>query len=190
MSKNKHGTIAFGKGDNRLVLLHMNKPIRGGVIGMVKSKLFQFPVAVIIDETPTDDRDYSFACLACAENGVAPRILIDRELFYDIIRGSVEARVILLHELGHYHHQHLSQQVKDRDTARMDCASAGFVDPNELEADRFVASYLGREKTIMGLKCLMERLCKEYADYDEDSLQIAADELKLRIAALEVTGNE
>ena len=149
MSKNKHGTIVFGKGNNRLVLLHMNKPIRGGVIGMVKSRLFPFPIAIIIDETPADDRDYSFACLACAENGVAPRILIDRELFYDIILGSVEARVILLHELGHYHYQHLSQQVKDRDATRMDCASAGFVDHNEIEADQFVAAYLGREKTII-----------------------------------------
>lgn len=190
MSKNKHGTIVFGKGNNRLVLLHMNKPIRGGVIGMVKSRLFPFPIAIIIDETPADDRDYSFACLACAENGVAPRILIDRELFYDIIRGSVEARVILLHELGHYHYQHLSQQVKDRDATRMDCASAGFVDHNEIEADQFVAAYLGREKTIIGLQCLVERISKEYADYDEHSLQLAVDELKLRIAALEVTANE
>ena len=190
MSKNKHSTIAFGKGDHRLVLLHMNKPLRSGMIGMVKSKLFPFPVAVIIGETPVDDRDYSFACLACAENGVAPRILMDRELFYDIIRGSVEARVILLHELGHYHHQHLSQPAKDRDATRMDCASAGFVDPNELEADLFVAAYLGREKTIMGLQCLMERIRKEYADYDADSLQLPVGELKLRIEALEVTANE
>lgn len=190
MRKNKHSTIAFGKGDHRLVLLHMNKPLRGGMIGMVKAKLLPFPVAIIIDETPADDRDYSFACLACAENGIAPRILIERELFYDIVRGSIEARVILLHELGHYFHQHLSQQIKDRDAVRIDCASSGFVDPNELEADQFVVAYLGREKTIKGLQCLMERIYKEYADYDEHSLQLAVNEIKLRIAALEVRSND
>ncbi len=190
MSKNKHSTIAFGKGDHRLVLLHMNKPLRGGMIGMVKSKLFPFPVAVIIDETPVDDRDYSFACLACAENGVAPRILIERELFYDIIRGSIEARVILLHELGHYFHRHLSQQIKDRDAVRIDRASSGYVDPNEIEADLFVVSYLGKEQTIMGLQCLIERICKEYADYDKYSVQLAVNEIKLRIAALEVRSND
>lgn len=184
MSKNKHSTISFGKGDNRLVLFHMNKPIGGGVIGMVKSRLFPAPVAVIIDATPAEDRDYSFACLACAENGIAPRILIDRELFYDIIRGSVEARMILLHELGHYRHQHLMEPVEDRDKARNDRISTGGVDPNELEADCFVAGYLGKEKTIAGLRCLVERIRREYADYEESSVQLAVTELQCRIQAL------
>jgi len=184
MSKNRHGTISFGKGNHRIVLFHMNKPIGGGLIGMVKSPLFPAPVAIVIDDTPTEEKDYSFACLACAENGLAPRILIERELFYDIVRGSVEARVILLHELGHYRHQHLSQKVADRDKVRSDCAADGGVDNNELEADRFVADYLGREKTIEGLRKLVDRIHAEYATYDQDSVRLATQELQSRIALL------
>lgn len=185
MSKNRHGSISFGKRNTRLILSHMNKPIDKGLIGLVRSNLFPVPVAIIIDVTPIGDRDYSFACLACAKDGAAPRILIDRELFYDIIRGSNLARVILLHELGHYYHEHLSSQVENRDKARIDFASAGVVDPNELEADLFVTAYLGKEKTIAGLNELMEEICIEYADYDKDSLLLAVKELQLRIAALE-----
>lgn len=185
MSKNRHGSISFGKRNTRLIMSHMNKPIGKGLIGMVRSRLFPFPVAIIIDKTPIEDRDYSFACLACAKDGAAPRILMDRELFYDIIRGSNMARVILLHELGHCCHEHLSSHAENRDQTRIDYASAGVVDPNELEADLFVATYLGKENTIAGLHELEERIGMVYADYDERSLQLAVKELQLRIAALE-----
>lgn len=185
MGKHRLGSFSFGKGKGRFVFSHMNKPIGHGLIGMVRSNLFPYPVAIVIDDTQAEDKDYFFACLACAENGTVPRILIDRELFYDIIRGSNLARVILLHELGHYYHEHLSSQGENRDKARIDFASAGVVDPNELEADLFVTAYLGKEKTIAGLNELMEEICIEYADYDKDSLLLAVKELQLRIAALE-----
>lgn len=185
MGKHRVGSFSFGKGKNRLVFSHMNKPIGHGLIGMVKSELFPYPVAIVIDETQAEDKDYSFACLACAENGTVPRILIDRELFYDIIRGSVAARVILLHELGHYHHQHLAQHMENRDQVRIDLASAGSVDPNELEADLFVATYLGKEKAIAGLRDLADWIRRAYANYEESSLHLALKELQLRIAALE-----
>lgn len=182
MSKNKHGTISFGKGDKRIVLFHMNKPIGGGVIGMVKSKILPMPVAVVIDETPADKRDYEFACLACAENGIAPRILLERELYYDIMRGSTEARVILLHELGHYYHQHLLQKVADRDNVRNTWALSGYTDPNEIEADMFAASYLGAERTATGLLALVNRI---QSHADAESSQLAVQELHWRISALQ-----
>lgn len=185
MGKHRLGSFSFGKGKNRLVFSHMNKPIGHGLIGMVRSNLFPYPVAIVIDDTQAEGKDYSFACLACAENGTVPRILIDRELFYDIIRGSVVARVILLHELGHYQHQHLSHRVEDRDQVRTNLATAGDVDPNELEADLYAATYLGKEKTIAGLRDLADWIRKAYTDYEESSLQLAVKELQLRIAALE-----
>jgi len=151
---------------------------------MVRSKLFSEPIGVIIDDTPAEDKEYSFACIACAKDGNAPRIMIEREFFYDVTRGSSEARVILLHELGHYYHQHLLQQNTNREQERKARIAEGSVDPNELKADCFVADYLGREKTIEGLQMLIKRICAEGEDCDPESIRLATYELQLRIKAL------
>ena len=179
MSKKRHGSIAFGKGKRRLVIYHVNKPIGGCVIGMVRSSLFPCPVAVCIDD---GNNHVHFAHLACAENGKTPRIVFERELFYDVIRGLTDARMILLHELGHFYHQHYLRDLSDEDAFRWDCVELGEVDPNELEADRFAAFYLGVEKTIEGLQCLQERICRDFVN--DDRVRIATKELQLRIRAL------
>ena len=61
----RYQTMHFGKKKNRISLIHMNKPLKGGLAGMVSSPLFNENIAIIVDETPEELRYYDFACLAC-----------------------------------------------------------------------------------------------------------------------------
>ena len=123
----RYQSMHFGKKKNRISLIHMNKPLESGLAGMVSSPLFEENVAIIVDATPEELKDYDFACLACGENGAAPRVMMTREIYYDIKRGNPYARMILFHELGHYYNKDLSVHNANRDTEREKLASEGNV---------------------------------------------------------------
>ena len=70
----------FGKKKNKISLIHMKKPFKSGLGGMVTSPLFSENVAILVDETRNNELCYNFACLAAAENGALPRILMSKEM--------------------------------------------------------------------------------------------------------------
>ena len=165
----RYQTMHFGKKKNRISLIHMNKPLKGGLAGMVSSSIFNENIAVIVDETAEELRDYDFACLACGENGLAPRVMMTKEIYY--------ARMILFHELGHYYNKDLSVHNPERDAERVKLTSEGTVSNEETNADAFASEYLGVATVIEGLKHLQILVSNMY-DGDAGVVQ---KELALRI---------
>ena len=157
----------------------MNKPMQNGIVGLVTSRIFSDKIPIIIDNIPDEECDLDFACLACGKNGSVPRIIISREVFYDIKRGKPYARFILLHEIGHYFHKHHLIQNKYRDEERAELASCDEASEEEIKADLFAAEYLGIEKVVEGLNCICDHLNQEYSGQDDD-LAIVLKEINIR----------
>lgn len=180
----RYQTMHFGKKKNRISLIHMNKPLKGGLAGMVSSSIFNENIAIIVDETPEELRDYDFACLACGENGLVPRVMMTKEIYYDIKRGKPYARMILFHELGHYYNKDLSVHNPERDAERVKLTSEGTVSNEEIKADTFAVSYLETKNVIIGLETLQQIIESKYKDYDSDSVDTTISELKMRVQHL------
>lgn len=180
----KYSCMSFGKRSHRIELLHLNKPIKHGLAGMITSKLFKDAIAIVIDYREINQTDYAFACFAVSQGNIGPRILMTPQIFYDIKRGKPEARTILLHELGHYCHGDLETQNPNRDVERQMDAAIGKVSDAELRADQFAAEYLGVTTVLQGLSNIKAMMSTQYADYDEESLRVSLQEIDLRIAAL------
>ena len=173
----------FGKGKERIILTHLNKPMELGLAGMVSSFLFQENIAIVIDDNPKTV-EYDFACLAYKKDGSAPRVMMKREFFYDIKRGTPESRTILMHELGHYYNGDNLNTKGNSDLDRESLIAQNKVSEKELKADAFAVKYLGVEKVAAGLEALKQRVLTEYADYDEESVQLTVKELEIRISYL------
>lgn len=180
----RYQTMHFGKKKNRISLIHMNKPLKGGLVGMVSSSIFNENIAIIVDETPEELRDYDFACLACGENGLAPRVMMTKEIYYDIKRGKPYARMILFHELGHYYNKDLSVHNPERDAERVKLTSEGTASIEEIKADAFAVNYLGVKNVILGLETLQQIIESKYKDYDSDSVVTTINEIKMRVQHL------
>lgn len=186
----KYHHMSFGKKEQRITLVHLNKPISMGLIGMVKSDLFAENIALVIDSTPESERDYDFACLAYAAQMRHPRILLERELFYDVIRGSAEARTIFFHEIGHYANQDCETPGFNNDSYRSDrmtTTEGNEVLSYEAAADDFAVRYLGCTTVRDGLKQLLARVKATYdnGEYDEDEVAMVVNELEMRIKRLQ-----
>lgn len=180
----KFNRMTFGKKGAKITLVHLNKPWKLGLAGMVTSPLFDEKIAIVIDDTPLEEADYDYACLACDKHGRSPRILMNSFVFYDIKRGTPEARTILLHELGHYRNKDISEGKSLDRVERESLATTGSVSPAELRADAFAADYLGAEKVASGLTALKERIKCDYKDYEEDCYAATIAELDARITAI------
>ena len=176
----KFQVMNFGKGEKRITLVHLNKPLQGGVAGMLTSRLFSEKIAIVVDDTPSAKRDYDFACLACGENGSFPRIKLMREIYYDIKRGLPYARMVLFHELGHYFYKHHMNMNEYRDEKRKEFASNGKISKEEEEADLFAVEYLGSEVVTKGLEHMCELVKIEY-DNCEEAVSLILKELEERI---------
>jgi len=176
----RYQTMHFGKKKNRISLIHMNKPLKGGLAGMVSSSIFNENIAIIVDETPEELRDYDFACFACGENGAAPRVMMTREIYYDIKRGKPYARMILFHELGHYYNKDLSTHNPDRDAERVKLASEGIVSTEETKADAFAAEYLGSSCVIEGIETLKALVADLYSTSIAKEIELITSELDSR----------
>ena len=180
----KYNRMSFGKKGKRITFVHFNKPWKLGLAGMVTSPMFQENIAVVIDDTPFEESDYDYACLACDKHGKSPRIMMTSRVFYDIKRGTPEARTILLHELGHYKNNDISVGRGTDQEKREALAAGGSVSPAELQADAFAAEYLGAEVVVRGLASLKERILHDYADYEQGYCDATVKELEDRISAL------
>ena len=181
--KNKICWMSFGKKKDRITIVHMNKPIRHGLVGMVVSKLFDVKIPLIIDEKALDDSGAVIASLAVDKDRTLPRIYMEREVFYGFKRGEPMARMTVFHELGHLVHGDLSSEFisKDYDEERKSIAETGDVLKVELDADAFAAEYLGTETVVAGLVALKKKIIDEYG-YDEIPLK----EIEQRIKRLEM----
>ena len=176
----KYSWMAFGKGKSRLVIIHLNKPQESGLGGFVRSSMFN-DIPIVVDSSSEDERDYDFACLAAAKNGVVPRVKMTEEIFYGIKRNEPIARFTLLHEIGH----HINRDLRNKDfTAetydenRVAAVKQGRVLDFELKADAFACSYLGSDYIIKALEQL-----KAYGDETEQG-KLFISEIELRIQAL------
>ena len=150
----RYQRMNFGEKEKRITLIHMSKPMSNGLGGMVISKIFSDNIPIIVDNKPDEECGYDFACFAWGKNGSVPRIKMSRELYYDIKRGKTYARLILLHELGHYFgNDHLITK-EDRDEERVKIALKCEVSEEEIKADLFAAEYIGLESVIEGLNCV------------------------------------
>ena len=180
----KYNRMTFGKREKRITFVHLNKPWKLGLAGMVTSPLFDEKIAVVVDDTPIEESDFDYACLSCDKNGKAPRILMNSRVFYDIKRGYPEARTILLHELGHYHNMHIPNSFGTDHGERECMAASGKVSQAEIHADAFAAQYLGVETVAEGLSVLKARILSDYSDCEADSYSATIKELDSRIVAL------
>ncbi len=181
--------MSFGKKHERITLIHMKKPIALGLVGMIQSPLFSENIALVIDSTPADERDYDFACLAYAAGVRYPRILMERELFYDVIRGAAEARTILFHEIGHYVNQDCANPDFSNESyrARRICTTEEcLVTSFEAAADDFAVKYLGIEIVLKGLTHLLSRVKAMYENenFDADETRLVINELDMRISRI------
>lgn len=183
MKRNKLQTMYFGTGRGRIAISHLNAPIELGLVGMAQSKLFADTIAIAIDEH--SPLDYNYACLGYAAGGKSPRILLEREVFYDFKRGTPKARLILLHEIGHYYNADHQSQKGVTDGARCETLSCGAVHSSELAADAFAAHYLGTPTAICGLQELKSDILTRYpvGMYRAEDINAAVTEIDLRIAS-------
>ena len=174
----RYQKMSFGKKQKRISLIHMNKPMQNGVAGFIASRMFSNKIPIIVDTTE-EESDYDFACLACGKDGLVPRIVMSREVYYDIKRGKLYARVILLHELGHYFYNHHLIQKENRDEERTKLASNDEVSEEEIKADLFAVEYLGVESVVGVLYGICDHLKKKYVEQDDD-LSIVLKEIYIR----------
>ena len=180
-------TIVTGTGENAISVTHLDEPMEHGLIGMVSSPLFKENIAIIIDEDP-EANDYSFACLGCGVNGVAPRVMMSEEFYADFKRSSADARVAFFHELGHYVNGDVGNGDMHCDEDRCQLVAENSVSEKELKADKFAVSYFGKDIVVLGLELLKQRILKDYADYDEESVRLATKEIDIRISHIKEMG--
>ena len=174
--------MKFGKGNKRISLLHMRRPFGIGIGGMVTSPMFKEQIPIIVQKQDDSDEEFKLAYLGVGKSGLLPRIVMSEEVFYDIKRGKPYARMILMHELGHFvRKDHLLPKDK-RDEERTSLSASGQVSEEELGADAFAVEYLGLETVKQGfveLRKIIETISKDY-----DGADSALREIDLRLNAL------
>ena len=174
--------MKFGKGNKRISLLHLRKPFKMGIGGMVTSPMFKEQIPIIVKKQDDSDKEFNLAYLGAGKSGLLPRIVMSEEVFYDVKRGKPYARMILMHELGHFiRKDHLLLNDK-RDEERTSLSASGQVSEEELGADAFAVEYLGLEKVKEGLAELRKII--EEVNNDYDGADSAIREIDLRLNAL------
>ena len=190
----KYDKMAFGKKDERIVVLHFRKPMRNGFAGMVSSRQYSHNIALVVDKTSNEVINYDFACLATTPGNTSVRVMLDEDIFYGIKRNDKMARTVLFHELGHYANNHLKNGMADMnayDHKRYEIAQQGNVIEQEQEADLYAVRYLGLDYVYDGLFALRERLLPLLSDgvHEEDEVKTAVSELDSRLLILKSMEN-
>ena len=131
--------------------------------------------------------DYDLACMSFSQKSGLYAVRMESEVFYGIKRGDPMARTILLHELGHYYHKHLTGDAEESeryDHERYRQAEEGSVSQRETDADDFAAMYLGREYVVKGLETIKQELLQRVDKECYEGTNTTFRELDLRIARL------
>lgn len=176
--------MKFGKSKNKISIVHLRKPLKNGLAGFVSSSYFKNNLPIVVDDLIDKENDYDFACLAFSKDKKCPRIMMTRNVFYDIKKGLPYARMILFHEIGHYVFRDSLNVSDETEEIRLSDVKKGIVSEQELVADKFAVKYLGLESVIEGLEELEEIIQSEYSECDEVSKEITLTEIKLRIKTL------
>ena len=172
--------IHFGKDENKITITLLSEVMEQGLAGMISSPMFKENIAIVICENP-EDGDYSFACLGCGKDGVAPRVVMTEELLNELRNEIPVAAVILMHEIGHYYNSDVGNNEDNSDERRRKLVANNEVCPKEIKADTFAVEYLGKETVIAGLETLKHRILDVYKDYDEESVELSIKEIDIRI---------
>ena len=176
--------LKFGENENQITVTLLDETMGQGLIGMISSPMFKENIAIVIVKDP-DSVDYNYACLGCGENGVAPRVAITEKIFDELKEEKTFAKVVLLHEIGHYYHSDIGNKEDNSDKRRRHFVTKNEACPKEIKADAFAVQYLGKQAVVSGLRELQRRILVDYADYDEESVQITIKEIDIRISHIE-----
>ncbi len=175
--------LYFGENENQITVTLLDKTMGQGLIGMISSPMFKENIAIVIVED-TDSIDYKFACLGCGENGVAPRVAMTEKVYDELKEELPVAKVVLLHEIGHYYNSDVGKNEDNSDERRRQLVVKNEACPKEIKADAFAVKYLGKETVVKGLQELQKRILVNFADYDEESVQITIKEIDIRISRI------
>lgn len=173
--------LEFGTDENEITITLLSEVIEQGLAGMISSPMFNENIAIVICENPKDE-DYSFACLGCGKDGVAPRVAMTRELYDELKIETPMAKTVVLHEVGHYYNSDIGNNEDNSDERRRALVAQNKVCQKEIKADAFAVQYLGKDTAIAGLEALKERILKDYVDYDAESVQLSAREIEIRLS--------
>ena len=160
-----------------------------GFAGLVCSKEFGETIGIFVDGNHVDDRCIRGGYITARKDGTAPCIILDTATFNGIKRGEVDARFLLMHEVGHYCCGHLVDPplLDDECSRRKACMEKNEVSPEDLEADCFAAEYIGAVNARWALQETMEqRMTRDFlfgVEMEPES-KIALREFQLRIESV------
>ena len=177
----QYNEIEFGNDENKITITLLEETMGKGLMGMLSSIIFKENVALVIDEEH-DDEDYTFACLGCGKDGVAPRVLMTEELYNELKKQTPMGKTVVMHEIGHYYNSDVGYNEDNSEERRRNLVSQNMVCQKEIKADAFAVQYLGKDTVIAGLEALKERIIKDYADYDEESVRLSIKEIEIRLS--------
>lgn len=173
--------LVFGTYENKITITLLTEVMEHGLAGMISSPLFDENIAIVICKNPKDE-DFSFACLGCGKDGVAPRVVMTEELYDELKTEAPVAQVVLMHEIGHYYNSDIGNNEDNSDERRRKLVANNEVCPKEIKADAFAVQYLGKETVIAGLETLKQRILDVYKDYDVESVELSLKEIDIRIS--------
>ena len=177
----QYNEIEFGNDENKITITLLEETMGKGLMGMLSSTIFKENIALIIDEEH-DDEDYTFACLGCGKDGVAPRVLMTEELYNELKKQTPMGKTVVMHEIGHYYNSDVGHNEDNSEERRRNLVSQNMVCQKEIKSDAFAVQYLGKDTVIAGLEALKERIIKDYADYDEESVRLSIKEIEIRLS--------
>ncbi len=167
----------FGKKE-RIYLYLLDEPYIKGVIGFLKSKLFDGLIGIHINEEKDTDEEVILGGLYIGKNE-QPLITIYKDLFIDEQLSDV-LFLTLMHELGHYYNGDVRTCPSEIYERRIHEIENGSVSLEERRADAFAVRYLGKKKVISGLEGLI-KLNLSLENAEELSADMCIKELELRI---------
>ena len=173
----------YGSEENKITVTLLDETMGKGLVGMISSPFFKENIALVIDEDH-DDEDYAFACLGCASNGVAPRVIMTREVYDELKEETPMSKTVVMHEVGHYHNSDVGNNEENSEERRRDLVAQNEVCPKEIKADAFAVQYLGKDVVIAGLEALKDKILNDFTDYDEESIVLSIRELEIRISII------
>ena len=150
--------MRFGKGARQIALYTERKICKNGYAGVIFSPLLPESIRIFVNDRRLEDMAIRVGYISVLPDGTDPVIFLRSDAFYALKRGSRSMRFLLLHEIGHYVCGHLSRPPRSEDPhlRRFELVTRGQVCPDELEADRFAAAYLGPDYAALALREAMD----------------------------------
>ena len=153
--------MRFGRGARQIMLYLERKICKTGYAGLIFAPLLPEPIRIFVNDRRLEEMGIRVGYISVLPDGTDPVIFLTSEAFCALKRGSRSMRFLLFHEIGHYVCGHLSRppRAEDPHRRRFELVTRGQVCPDELEADRFAAAYLGDDYAVWALQDAMsERL--------------------------------